>query len=200
MTACHVRHHMGLNGGVGGMNHNYMLEKHLYPSVMLLLLTHFDNFHRKGQKHSAYIKTQVSEHKNRVYVIMEGRNRAWKRGSGAPSGWETSLHTNAPQLQWTSSNLSSLLQDNVELMHCLFSPEDSVGVVLVTQAVFICRHLGPEWREERRLLWEFSSVFSPPSVQQLTFLVDVCSVCFPWVQFKWLLWLEFTFDYFIVSN
>lgn len=77
MTACHVRHHVGLNRGAGGGgDHNYMLEKHLYPSVMLLLLTHFDNFHRKGQKHLAHIKTQVSEHKTRVYIIMEGRNRA----------------------------------------------------------------------------------------------------------------------------
>lgn len=65
--------------------------------------------------------------------MMEGSTATRKKGNGAPSGWETSVHNKAPQLQPGSgltsplSPLRSFLQGNAELMHCLFSPEDSVS-------------------------------------------------------------------------
>ncbi len=57
-----------------------------------------------------------------------------------------SLPTNTPQLPSCSALpltplLLFLFQVNVELMHCLFPPQDSVWGVLLTQFIFICRHL-----------------------------------------------------------
>ena len=68
-----------------------------------------------------------------------------------------SLPTNTPQLPSCSALpltslfflLLFLFQVNVELMHCLFPPKDSVWGVLLTQPVFICRHLDPRVMRER---------------------------------------------------